>query len=62
MAIVIIAIIYVGYKLIKDAFIKPMAPGSDIKRANIDLYTGKCSVKEMNKRLSNGYYVPKKDK
>lgn len=57
-----IGLIWLISQLIKEASIKPCAKGTDINRAYIDTVTGKCSAKEMNKRLSNGYYVPKDKK
>lgn len=59
MGLTIIGIIWIIWQLIKDASIKPCAPGTDFRQAYIDVNTGKCTGKELNKRLSNGYYVKK---
>lgn len=59
--IILAGIIVIIYNLAKDASIKQIPLNSDIQRANQDYYSGKCSAKEMNKRLQNGYYV-RKDK
>lgn len=56
--IIILGVIYLFVKAEKD---KPAPPGTDYRRASIDGFTGKCSGKELDKRISNGYYV-KKDK
>lgn len=55
-----VGIIWLVYNFIKEASIKPMHPDTDIRQAYIDSVTGKVSKKELNKRLSNGYYAKKK--
>ncbi len=59
--IIVLGLGWLIYQLIKDANIKPASKGTDYRQAFIDLNTGKCNAKEMDKRVSNGYYV-KKDK
>ena len=47
------------YQFIKDACIKPVPPGTDYRQAIIDSSKG-VSGKEINRRMTNGYYVKKK--
>ena len=48
--------IWLIYNLIKDSSTKQVPPGQDFSQAQRDYYSGKCSKKEMEKRLYNGYY------
>lgn len=57
--LVIVGIIWFVVELLKEAAIKPAAPGTDYRRANMDYYSGKISAKELDRRVSNGYYVKK---
>lgn len=54
-----IGLIWFVCQVIKDANIKHVPPGTDYRQAYIDSYKG-VSGKEMNRRLSSGYYVKKK--
>ena len=47
------------YQIIKDETIKPVPPNTDYRQAIIDRYKYNLSAKEMDKRLTNGYYVKK---
>lgn len=58
--LILAGIIWLVLQIIKDASIKPTAPGTDIRRAYIDSVTGKVNKRDLNRRLSNGYYVNKK--
>lgn len=60
--LLIIGISWLVYQLIKDGSIKQCSDGTDHRRAYNDLITGKIDKKELNKRLSNGYYVNKNNK
>ena len=59
--IVILGLGWLAYQLIKDACIKPVHPDSDFRQALIDLSNGKCTPKEMDKRMVNGYYAKKEE-
>lgn len=52
---------WLAYQLIKDACIKPVPPGTDYRQAVIDSAKG-IKGKELDKRMTNGYYVKKDDK
>ena len=52
---------WLEYQLIKDASIKPVPPGTDYTQAIIDSSRG-VSGKEIDRRMTNGYYVKKDDK
>ena len=56
---IIAGIIWAVYQLAKDSNTKQVPPNSDFIQANNDYYSGKCSAKEIDKRLKNGYYVKK---
>lgn len=60
--LLVIGSLWLISQLVKEVSNKPCAKGTDIDRAYIDTITGKCNAKEMNKRLSNGHYVPKDKK
>lgn len=46
--------------IIKDATTRPIAPNQDIYQAFIDSHTKGISGKELDRRLTNGYYTKKK--
>lgn len=45
----------------EEIFTKQIPPNTDFRQANIDAYKYNLSGKELDKRLTNGYYA-KKDK
>jgi len=51
----------IGTILKEEVFTKPAAPNTDYRQAVIDSYKYNLSGKELDRRLTNGYYV-KKDK
>ena len=56
--VVIIGFGWLLFKLISEACITPAPKGTDYRQVTIDLNKG-VSVKNVNKRISNGYYVKK---
>lgn len=58
--IIVLGLGWLIYQLIKDASIKPVPPGTDYTQVIIDSAKG-VKGKELDKRMTNGYYV-KKDK
>lgn len=59
--VIVLGLGWLAYQLIKDAFTKPVPPGTDYTQAIIDSSRG-VSGKEINRRMTNGYYVKKDDK
>ena len=60
--LVIVGLGWLAYTILKEeVFTKPVPPNTDYRQATIDSYKYGLSGKEMDKRLTNGYYV-KKDK
>ena len=57
---ILAGIIWLIWALCKDASIKQVPKDTDFIQANNDYYSGRCSAKEMKKRMENGYYVNKK--
>lgn len=57
--LVIIGLGWFCWQLIKDACIKQVPPGTDYRQAYIDSHKG-VSGKQLDRRMSNGYYVKKK--
>lgn len=62
--IIVIGIIWLIYQFAKDASINDVTKDQDIdfRQAYIDVNTGKCNGKELNKRLNNCYYDRNKNK
>lgn len=56
--VVIIGFGWLLFKLISEACITPAPKGTDYRQVTIDLNKG-VSAKNVNKRISNGYYVKK---
>lgn len=56
---IIAGVIWIAYQLIKDSNTKQVPPNSDFIQAQTDYYSGKYSIKEIDKRLKNGCYVKK---
>lgn len=57
--VIILGLGWLVYTILKEeVFTKPVPPGTDYRQAYID--SSKISGKELNKRLTNGYYVKKK--
>ena len=56
--IIVLGLGWLFYQLIKDASIKPVPPGTDYTQAIIDSSKG-VSGKEIDRRMTNGYYVKK---
>lgn len=59
--LIVIGLGWLIYQLSKEANIKQAPPNTDYTQAFIDLNTGKIDAKECDKRVTNGYYVKKKD-
>lgn len=57
--LLVIGIIWFVGALIKEVAIKPAAPGTDYRQANIDFNNGKISARELDRRVTSGYYVKK---
>ena len=55
----IAGIVWVIYQFCKESTIKPAPKGTDVRQVNIDLYSGKYTDKEINRRIQSGYYVKK---
>ena len=51
----------IGTILKEEVFTRPVPPNTDYRQAVIDSYKYNLSGKELDRRLTNGYYV-KKDK
>lgn len=51
----------IGTILKEEVFTRPVSPNTDYRQAVIDSYKYNLSGKELDRRLTNGYYV-KKDK
>lgn len=62
--IILLGVLWLIYQFVKDASINDVTKDQDIdfRQAYIDVNTGKCSGKELNKRLNNGYYDRNKNK
>lgn len=58
---ILAGIVWLIYQLAKESNTKQVPKDSDFIQAQTDYYSGKYSIKEVDKRLKNGYYV-KKDK
>ena len=56
---IIAGIIWLICQLVKDSNTKQVPKGSDFIQAQTDYYSGKYSIKDVDKRLKNGYYVKK---
>lgn len=60
--LVIIGLGWLAYTILKEeVFTKHVPPNTDYRQAFIDSYKHNLSGKELDKRMTNGYYV-KKDK
>lgn len=59
--IIVVGLGWLVYHLLKDACIKPVPPGTDYTQAIIDSSRG-VSGKELDRRMTNGYYVKKEIK
>lgn len=60
--IIVAGLAWIVYGLIKDANIKQAPKDTDYKRAISDHYSGKYTRKEIDKRITSGYYVNKDNK
>lgn len=61
--ILIIGICWLGYTILKEAvFTKRVPPNTDYRQAFIDSYKYNLSGKELDKRMTNEYYVKKDEK
>lgn len=58
---ILVGVIWVAYQLVKESNTKQVPKDSDFIQAQTDYYSGKYSIKDVDKRLKSGYYV-KKDK
>lgn len=58
---ILAGVIWVAYQLVKESNTKQVPKDSDFIQAQTDYYSGKYSIKDVDKRLKNGCYV-KKDK
>ena len=57
---ILAGIIWIMWVLCKESSTKQVPMDSDFIQANNDYYSGKYSIKEINKKLQNGDYVKKK--
>ena len=57
--LIVIGLGWLLYQIVKDETTKPVPPNTDYRQAIIDRYKYNLSGKEMDKRLTNGYYVKK---
>lgn len=56
----VIGLIWLVATILKEeVFTKPVPPNTDYRQAFIDSYKYNLSGKELNRRLTNGYYVKK---
>ena len=55
-ALLFIGLIWFLCELLKDVSIRPVYPGTDYRQAYIDMNTGKYSAKEVDRRMTKGYY------
>lgn len=58
--LIVLGLGWLGYQLVKDGTTKPAAPNTDYRQAFIDSYTKGISGKELDRRITNGYYSKKK--
>ena len=59
-ALVIIGVAWLIGTIVKEElFTKPVPPNTDFRQAYIDSYKYNLSGKELDRRLTNGYYVKK---
>ena len=57
---IIAGIIWLGFMLCKESSVKEAPKGTDFIKANNDFYSGRHSIKEVQKKIQNGDYVNKK--
>ena len=57
---IIIGIVWLVVMLCKDSSVKEAPKDTDFIKANNDYYSGKYSIKEVQKKIQNGDYVNKK--